>query len=202
MEIKGSCIKSVEFVKSVFSTEDLPDELGPELAFAGRSNVGKSSVLNAIFNRRNLVKVSSRPGFTQSLNFFLVNDSSYFVDLPGYGFAKAPKKVIKKWQNLVEGYIRGRNALRGVVCIFDIRRGIDELDIALVSFLKGINVLPIVVFNKIDKLSNNQVNQSLERARILLPGLEKGPYCLSAKTKKGVQAFLERAICPFLENGF
>ncbi len=199
MELRGSCIKKVEFVKSVFSLKDLPQEQGPELAFAGRSNVGKSSLLNAIFNRKNLVKVSSRPGFTQSLNFFLINDSFYFVDLPGYGFAKAPKKVIKKWQALVEGYLRERNALKGVVCIFDIRRGVDELDIALVSFLKAIDILPIVVFNKIDKLSNNKINQSLERAKILLPRLEMAPFCLSAKTKKGVQNFLEKAICPFIK---
>ena len=126
-------IKRVEFLKSCFSLRDLPGADLPEIAFAGRSNVGKSSLLNAITGRKRLVKVSSTPGFTQSLNFFLINDSAFFVDLPGYGYARAPKKVIKRWQALVEGYLKGRQTLMGVVCIFDIRRNLDDLDLDLIE---------------------------------------------------------------------
>jgi len=189
----------VEFVTSVYSIKDLPAELPVEIAFAGRSNVGKSSLLNAIFGRRKYVKVSSRPGFTQSLNFFLINRQAYFVDLPGYGYAKAPKKVIQKWQRLIEGYLQERATLKGVVCIFDIRRGVDELDMGLINYLQSIKVAPWVVFNKADKLSSNKIKANLERARLLLPELPLKPFVVSAKTKKGISQFLEQVICPLLE---
>ncbi len=195
-----SCIKNVEFIKSVYSIKELPEELPVEIAFAGRSNVGKSSLLNAIFGRRKYVKVSSRPGFTQALNFFLINKSAYFVDLPGYGYAKAPKKVIEKWQRLIENYLTGRQSLRGVVCIFDIRRGVDELDIGLLNYLMSLGVEPFVVFNKADKLSNNKIRASLDRSKILMPRLATPPFVLSAKTKKGVDAFVQKVICPLLSQ--
>ncbi len=200
MEAGSSCIKDVEFVTSVYSLKELPAELPVEIAFAGRSNVGKSSLLNAIFGRRKYVKVSSRPGFTQSLNFFLINRQAYFVDLPGYGYAKAPRKVIKKWQRLIEGYLEERSTLKGVVCIFDIRRGVDELDMGLINYLQSIKVTPWVVFNKADKLSTNKIRANLERARLLLPELPLPPFVVSAKTKKGVSQFLEQVICPLLEE--
>lgn len=197
-EVRSSCIKDVKFLKSVFSLKDLPEELPVEIAFAGRSNVGKSSLLNAIFGRRKYVKVSSRPGYTQSLNFFLVNQNAYFVDLPGYGYAKAPKKVIEKWQRLIEGYLTTRKTLKGVVCIFDIRRGLSELDINLINYLKSINVEPWVVFNKVDKLSSNKINTSFQRAKILLPRLSMEPFLVSAKTKKGINKLMDTLICPLL----
>ncbi len=200
MQTGSSCIKNVEFVTSVYSLKDLPAELPVEIAFAGRSNVGKSSLLNAIFGTRKYVKVSSRPGFTQSLNFFLINRQAYFVDLPGYGYAKAPRKVIQKWQRLIEGYLQERSTLKGVVCIFDIRRGIDELDMGLINYLQSIKVRPWVVFNKADKLSNNKIRANLERATLLLPELPVPPFVVSAKTKKGVSRFLEQVICPFLKE--
>ncbi len=169
-----------------------------EIAFAGRSNVGKSSLLNALFGRRKYVKVSSRPGFTQCLNFFIVNDNAYFVDLPGYGYAKAPRRVIKKWQRLVEGYLLKRSSLKAVVCIFDIRRGVDHLDTGLISYLQSIKVTPLVVFNKADKLSNNKIRTNLERARLLLPIRDHEPLVLSARTKKGLSRFVDKVICPLL----
>ncbi len=194
----ANCIKSVEFVKSVYSLKELPGELPVEIAFAGRSNVGKSSLLNALFGRRKYVKVSSRPGFTQSLNFFLVNKRSYFVDLPGYGYAKAPKKVIQQWQRLIEGYLTNRDSLRGVVCIFDIRRGLGDLDIGLINYLKSIKVEPWVVFNKADKLSSNKLNANIKQAKILLPSLSMEPFVVSAKTKTGITDLLDSLVCPLL----
>ncbi len=195
-----SCIKNVEFVKSVFSLKELPSELPVEIAFAGRSNVGKSSLLNAIFGRRKYVKVSSRPGFTQSLNFFLVNGRAHFVDLPGYGYAKAPKKAVERWQRLIEGYLTTRRCLKGVVCIFDIRRGLGELDMGLINYLQSIKVTPWVVFNKADKLSANKLKTNLERALLLLPHLDAGPFVVSAKTKRGIAEFMEVVICPLLSD--
>ncbi len=192
-------IKKVEFIKSVFSIKDLPDETMPEIAFAGRSNVGKSSLLNAIIGRKKLVKVSSRPGFTQALNFFLINNAAFFVDLPGYGYAKAPKNVIRKWQALVEGYLQKRRSLRGVVCIFDIRRNLDDLDLNLVEYLQFMKITPWVVFNKADKLSANKIRASLDRASLLLPVNIPGPWVVSAKTGKGVEELVKSVILPNIQ---
>ncbi len=193
-------IKRVEFIKSVFSLKDLPLEELPEIAFAGRSNVGKSSLLNAIIGRKKLVKVSSRPGFTQSLNFFLVNDSAYFVDLPGYGYAKAPKNVIKRWQALVEGYLASRKTLKGVICIFDIRRNLDDLDLNLVEWLLFKKVRPWVVLNKADKLSRNKISTKLRQTRLLLPRQIPEPWVVSARTGMGVRDMVEALIIPQIEK--
>ncbi len=199
MEKGASCIKNVQFLKSVYNIKDLPTELSVELAFAGRSNVGKSSLLNAIFGSRKFVKVSSRPGFTQSLNFFLINKTSYFVDLPGYGFAKAPKKVIEKWQKLIDAYLKKRANLKAVVCIFDIRRNLDDLDIGLLNYLSSLKLRQIIVFNKADKLSNNKIKANLERAKILMPSEIDKFFVVSAKTGKGLKNLLDEAICPLIE---
>jgi len=193
-------IKRVEFIKSAFSLKDLPLEELPEIAFAGRSNVGKSSLLNAIIGRKKLVKVSSRPGFTQSLNFFLVNDSAYFVDLPGYGYAKAPKNVIKRWQALVEGYLASRKTLKGVICIFDIRRNLDDLDLNLVEWLLFKKVRPWVVLNKADKLSRNKISTKLRQTRLLLPRQIPEPWVVSARTGMGVRDMVEALIIPQIEK--
>ncbi len=193
-------IKTVEFLKSCFSLKDLPGEDLPEIAFAGRSNVGKSSLLNAIMGRKKLVKVSSRPGFTQSVNFFLVNGSAYFVDLPGYGYAKAPRKVIKKWQALVEGYLARRKTIRGVICIFDIRRDLDDLDLNLVEYLLFMKLRPWVVLNKADKLSGSRIGSKLRQVSLLLPGEVSRPFVVSARTGKGVKELVQSVILPQIEK--
>ncbi len=193
-------IKRVEFVKSVYALKDLPQDELPEIAFAGRSNVGKSSLLNAIMGRKKLVKVSSRPGFTQSLNFFLVNDSAYFVDLPGYGYAKAPRRVVKSWQALVEGYLSSRRNLRGVVCIFDIRRNLDDLDLNLVKWLLYTKIRPWVVLNKADKLSTNKIHTKVRQIGILLPHEVSEPWVVSARTGKGVKEMVQSLILPQIER--
>jgi len=193
-------IKRVEFVKSCFSTRDIPEEELPEIAFAGRSNVGKSSLLNAILGRKKLVKVSSRPGFTQSLNFFLVNDAAWFVDLPGYGYAKAPKNIKKKWQALVETYLSNRQTLRGVVCIFDIRRDLDALDLGLVEYLLFNKVRPWVVLNKADKLSRNRISSRLSKIELLLPRKIPRPFVVSARTGQGIRELVQSVIIPELEQ--
>ncbi len=179
--------KDVDFIKSVFHPKDLPKQAFSEIAFAGRSNVGKSSLLNKIFNRKGLVKVSSTPGHTQSLNYFLVDKSYYFVDFPGYGYAKVPEELKKKWQFLLENYLINRENLRGVVCIFDVRRIPDELDLSLLQFLSEIKKGIIIVLNKIDKLSRTE----LQKQRKTIDNLFN-PYCatifpVSSMTSEGVK---------------
>jgi len=180
-------IKNVEFVTSVFHLKDLPDEGLPELAFAGRSNVGKSSLLNRLIGRKGFVKVSQRPGYTQSLNFFLANKSFYLVDLPGYGFARAPKNAKKRWQKLVEGYLEKRKGLIGVVCILDIRRDPDQLDMDLFYYLHYLGRQIWVVVNKADKLGQPKRYARLKSITQSLPQFTGRPWVISAKTGLGIQ---------------
>ena len=186
-----SAVYSSEFYTSVFELENLPDTGLPEIAFAGRSNVGKSSLMNRILNRRNLVKVSSRPGYTQSLNFFLINSDTYFVDLPGYGFARAPKHVIRKWHRLVEGYLENSSNLQGVVCILDIRRRPDPMDIDLLNYLHAIGRKVWVVLNKADKISQPRRKARLKGIRQALPPFVKNTFTVSARTGEGIASLVE-----------
>ncbi len=130
-------VNQVSFEESVYKESQLPEGELPEVAFAGRSNVGKSSLINKLINRRNLVKVSARPGKTQALNFFLVNGNCYFVDLPGYGFAKVPKKMQQEWQGLIGSYLENRRNLRCVVVIVDIRHAMKVQDYELIDWLRS-----------------------------------------------------------------
>ncbi len=187
-------VHSSEFVTSVFNLRDLPAPELPEVAFAGRSNVGKSSLLNRILNRKNLVKVSSRPGFTQSLNFFLVNNSMYFVDLPGYGFARAPRHVIEKWHRLVEGYIEATRQLKAVVCIMDIRRRPDHLDLDLLDYLRAAGRRAMVVLNKADKISQPRRKARLKEIKQALPPGLGDLFVVSARTGEGTPRLVEEII--------
>lgn len=175
----------IEFQTSAFALNQLPDPEFPEIAFAGRSNVGKSSLINTLVNRRKLVKVSSKPGKTQSLNYFRVSNALYLVDLPGYGFAKVPKKVKGLWQDLITSYIESRKNLRCVVVILDIRHPLKALDLALVSWLSELQVPFLPVYTKLDKLSRNERNKN---AFLLDAGLNISPdqrILFSAKTGEG-----------------
>ncbi len=182
----------VEFVDSVFSLKRLPEADLPEVAFAGRSNVGKSSLMNRLLNRKALVKVSAKPGKTQSLNFFRVDKRCYFVDLPGYGFAKVDKKVQDAWQALISGYLEARATLRCVVVIVDLRHEPKELDRMLIDWLRAKGIFHLLVYTKMDKLSRNE---QAKQARLLDAGfgVAAGDRLLfSAKTGEGREALLER----------
>ena len=144
------------FVDSVYKTAGLPLAEYPEIAFAGRSNVGKSSLVNKLLNRRKLVKVSSRPGKTQALNFFLADKEVYLVDLPGYGYAKVPRKLKNDWQGLIASYLTTREPLHCVVVIVDIRHEAKPQDRELISWLQQEDLPFIVVYTKIDKLKRGQ----------------------------------------------
>ena len=152
-------IKSAEFATSAVRPSQYPPPSRPEIAFAGRSNVGKSSLMNMLLGRKNLVKTSSTPGRTQTINFFLINDQFSFVDLPGYGYAKVPKAVRKSWGPMVEKYLKTREGLCAVVVILDIRRLPNQGDHDLLAWLAHYKIPVILVLTKADKLKKNKQNQ-------------------------------------------
>jgi GTP-binding protein len=156
-------ITSAELIKSVYPSDDFPSARYPEVAFAGRSNVGKSSLINTLLNRKGLARTSSAPGKTQSINFYLINKSFCLVDLPGYGYAKVPKQVRKQWSPLIEAYCQKRENLCGVVVILDARVGPTPLDHALISWLTELSVPVIFTMTKSDKLSKNKIAQALHQ---------------------------------------
>lgn len=152
-------VKNVEFIKSATSPEQFPPPDMPEVAFAGRSNVGKSSLINTLVNRRKLVKTSGKPGRTQLINFFNLNDELYLVDLPGYGFAKVPEEVKNSWGPMIEGYLANRPNLEVLVCIMDLRRGVEDDDFELIHAAPHFGAQPILVFTKADKLGKQARRQ-------------------------------------------
>ena len=140
-----------------------PPPFLPEIAIAGRSNVGKSSLLNSLLQRRGLARTSATPGRTRQLNFFVVNEKFVLVDLPGYGFAVGPERERIGWGPLVEGYLRGRPTLRGVVLIVDIRRGLEAEEMQVLDFAAAVGLPAVVVATKLDKLSRSQAGAALAR---------------------------------------
>ncbi len=154
----------IAFLKSAPSLKFLPGPAAPEVAFAGRSNVGKSSLLNKLTNRRDLARTSNTPGRTQELNFFDVGDPlrMRLVDMPGYGFAKAPKDVAKKWRFLVNDYLRGRQALKRALVLIDSRHGIKEIDREVMKMLDDAAVSYHLVLTKADKIKASEL-EAVER---------------------------------------
>lgn len=152
-------IHQTTFIKSAVKPADYPPVDLPEIAFAGRSNVGKSSLINVIVERKALVRTSSTPGRTQLINFFNVAGTPFslnLVDLPGYGYAKVPLDVKKQWGPMMERYLSGRESLRGVVLILDIRRIPSEDDLQMLNWLRSYNRRPIIVLTKCDKVTKNE----------------------------------------------
>jgi len=178
-------IKSAEFVKSAVTPAQYPDAVLPEIAFTGRSNVGKSSLINTLVNRKRLVKTSATPGRTQLINFFLINKTFSFVDLPGFGYAKAPASVRRKWGPMIETYLSTRKTLKGVALIMDVRRvpGIQELN--FIEWLYYYNIPGILILTKADKLSKTkQLTQQVTIAKAL--SVDKDDLILfSAKSRLG-----------------
>ncbi len=158
-------ITSAEFVKSAADPVHYPPSALPEIAFAGKSNVGKSSLINCLVNRKKLALTSSTPGRTRLLNFFLVNGLFSFVDLPGYGFAKVSPETRKEWGPMVERYLRERENLRAVILILDVRRDPSPEDLSLMEWLRHYRRDFIIVLTKSDKLSKSQAKVRLARIR-------------------------------------
>ena len=185
-------IATAEFIKSATRPAHYPDPLYPEIAFAGRSNVGKSTLINVLLNRKNLVRTSSTPGRTQLINFFNVNQRFVLVDLPGYGFAKVPVAVRKAWGPMVKTYLETRSCLAAAVFIIDIRRIPGEEDLQLLDWLEESGVPTIPVISKIDKVSRSQRRLHIDRIAGAT-GLAVDDFSLfSALSREGIADIRER----------
>ncbi len=185
-------IKSTSFIKGAVYPDQYPAGDLPEIAFAGRSNVGKSSLINVLVNRKNLVRTSSTPGRTQCINFFEVNNRLLMVDLPGYGFARVPLAVKKQWGPMIEAYLSSRSNLSCVILILDVRRTPCAEDKSLLQWLERFSIPFIPVITKCDKVSRNEkARQSDIIAREL--GLDKNRFTyFSALSKEGRDILWEK----------
>ncbi len=179
-------ILSAEFVVSAAAPKQFPIDRRPQIAFAGRSNVGKSSIINALLHRKNLVKTSATPGKTQLINFFIINDAFYFVDLPGYGYARAPQAVTDAWAPMIEGYLKGTHQLSAVVALLDCRREPDERDRRLIAWLEQYDIPVIYALTKSDKL-NRQESDRARRDIGKTLGISERLILCSAKSGAGVK---------------
>jgi GTP-binding protein len=185
-------ITSAEFIKSATNPGNYPAAEFPEIAFAGRSNVGKSSLINVLVRRKSLVRTSSTPGRTQLINFFSVNQNFSLVDLPGYGFAKVPLAVKKAWGPMIRTYLECRESLKGVVFILDIRRIPREEDLKMLDWLEEFGVPTIPVITKIDKVNRSQREKQL-RLIAAETGLPADSFSLfSATSREGSDEIWER----------
>ena len=197
-------ISSADFIKSATRPGNYPPEQFPEIAFAGRSNVGKSSLINVLVNRKSLVRTSSTPGRTQLINFFNINDHFSLVDLPGYGYAKVPLSVKKAWGPMIRTYLEVRESLYGVVFIFDIRRVPREEDIRFLDWLEEFGVPTIPVITKIDKVNRSKRDKQIQTI-VEETGLPRDAFTLfSATTREGSDEIWERieaALDPVEETG-
>ena len=178
-------IKSAEFIKSAVKPSQYPPAVLPEIAFAGRSNVGKSSLINTLLNRKHLVKTSSTPGRTRLINFFVINKEFSFVDLPGYGYAKVPPSIQKNWGPMIETYLTSRKTLKGIVLIMDIRRMPGKYELNIMDWLYHYNIPAVLILTKADKLSKTkQIKHHLLISKAL--SVDKNYLILfSAKSRQG-----------------
>lgn len=187
MVIKTVCLETVCGVTSV-----LPDNSYPEAAFAGKSNVGKSSLINALMNRKSLARTSSQPGKTQTINYYNVNDALYFVDLPGYGFARVGGSVKAQWGKMVERYLKKSKQLRAVFLLVDIRHAPSENDRTMYDWVCANGYQPILIATKLDKIKKSQVRK---QRQLILDTLEakEGTVLIpfSAQTKQGREEIYE-----------
>lgn len=179
-------IKNVSLETVCGITSKLPENTLPEIAFAGKSNVGKSSLINGLMNRKSLARTSAQPGKTQTINFYNINDAMYLVDLPGYGYAKAALAVKEQWGKMIERYLRGSAQLRAVFLLIDIRHEPSANDRQMYEWIVHNGYEPIIVATKLDKINRSQVQKHLKMIRTGLnvkPGTVLIPF--SAVTKQG-----------------
>ncbi|MCM1273098.1 MAG: ribosome biogenesis GTP-binding protein YihA/YsxC [Clostridium sp.] len=179
-------IKSAELETVCGITSKLPDNRMPEIAFAGKSNVGKSSLINGLLNRKALARTSQSPGKTQTINFYNINKSLYFVDLPGYGYAKVSQEIRNKWGKMIERYLHTSNQLRAVFLLVDIRHAPGENDKTMYDWISANGYMPIIICTKLDKIKRSQQAKNLKVIRDTL-GVEKETKIIpfSAVTKQG-----------------
>lgn len=179
-------IKNVELETVCGVTSTLPENTLPEVAFAGKSNVGKSSLINALMNRKSLARTSGQPGKTQTINFYNINQVMYLVDLPGYGYAKVSEAEKKKWGVMIENYLHSSRQLRAVFLLIDIRHDPSANDKIMYDWMVYQGFEPIIIATKLDKLKRSQVQKHVKAIRVGLnvkPGTQIFPF--SAETKQG-----------------
>jgi len=192
-------IKNVSFVKSAVKPDQYPEAELPEIAFVGRSNVGKSSLINLLVNRKNLVRTSNTPGRTQLINFFVVNEAFMLVDLPGYGFAKVPLAVKKGWGPMMQAYLGSRPTLQGVVLILDVRRVPSAEDLQMLQFLQSFGIRPVFVVTKCDKVSKNERKRHAQVIARTLQVSETELLYFSALSREGIEEIWQ-AVEPLLSR--
>lgn len=179
-------VKSAELETVCGITSKLPDNDLPEITFAGKSNVGKSSLINGLLNRKSLARTSAQPGKTQTINFYNVNKNLYFVDLPGYGYAKVSVEIRAKWGKMIERYLHGSPQLKKVFLLIDIRHVPSENDCMMYDWIVDNGYEPVIICTKLDKIKRSQVQKNLKLIREkldLVPGTTMIPF--SAQTKQG-----------------
>lgn len=194
-------IKTSEFITSAVKRNQYPIDVRPEVAFVGRSNVGKSSIINALTNRRKLAKVSQTPGKTRLINFFLINNDMYLVDLPGYGYAKVSKSEKESWGKTIETYLVEREQLKKVVLLVDSRHKPTADDILMHEWIKHFGYKVIVIATKSDKLSNNEIGKS---KKLIKETLKLGPedefYLFSSVKKNGKEELIDNIFGDLVEE--
>ena len=161
-------VRKSEFVISAVQPSQFPSDGGAEIAFSGRSNVGKSSLINTLLNRKGLAKTSSTPGKTRQLNYFRINEAFYFVDLPGYGYAKAPKRERRNWGRLLESFLKNREPLLGLIQLIDARHDPTENDLQMIAWLSSCAMPFLIVLTKSDKLSAGKLSAQVQKTRRIL----------------------------------
>ena len=195
-------IKNVSLETVCGVTSALPDNKYPELAFAGKSNVGKSSLINSLMNRRSLARTSAQPGKTQTINFYNINNELYFVDLPGYGYAKVSKEAKEKWGRMVERYLKGSKQLKAVFLLIDIRHEPSANDADMYKWITGNGFSPIIIATKLDKINRSQVAKNIKVIRERLK-VGEGTVIIpfSAQTKQGREEIYEAIDKILKDNG-
>ena len=185
-------IKSAELKTVCGITSKIPENSGAEFAFAGKSNVGKSSLINALLQRKSLARTSAQPGKTQTINFYEVNQAFYFVDLPGYGYAKVGKETTAKWGQMVERYLHGSGQLKAVFLLIDIRHEPSANDKQMYEWILAQGFAPIIIATKADKINRSQLPKQLKLIRTSL-ACEKDTVMIpfSAQTKQGREEIYE-----------
>lgn len=185
-------IKNVELETVCGITSILPKNEMPEIAFAGKSNVGKSSLINGLVNRKALARTSAQPGKTQTINFYNVNDALYFVDLPGYGYAKVSQKEKENWGKMIEKYLHSSECLRAVFLLIDIRHEPSANDVNMYEWILANGYEPIIIATKLDKIKRSQIQKHIKMIRTglnVVPGTKILPF--SAQTKQGRDEILD-----------
>jgi GTP-binding protein len=162
--------QNAQFLLSVAELKQLPPDQGIEVAIVGRSNAGKSSVLNKLTNNKNLARVSKTPGRTQLLNFFTLDETRRIVDLPGYGFARVPDEVKERWVAAIDGYFETRECLKGLILVMDIRHPLQELDLAILEASSQSGLPTHILLNKADKLNQNELRKTNQAVKMALEG--------------------------------